>query len=216
MRIARPGSAAREPQQDRGWATRTPLLESAISCLAELGWSGATVSVIAQRAGVSRGATQHYFPTREAPFTAALEHMAEVRSEGRKSWAKRPGFRRAARTGLPTWSACSSCSTPARCSVPRCRSRPPPRPVSCCGVSCCRSRPGSAGRHTRRPSSCSTRTSLCRACTRRCRRPSTWPADSVSPARWQTTRAGGSASSGSGLRPGLAPADPHLADWMSG
>jgi len=37
------------------------------------------VAVIAERAGVSRGATQHYFPTREDLFTAALEHMAEVR-----------------------------------------------------------------------------------------------------------------------------------------
>jgi AcrR family transcriptional regulator len=69
----------REPRQDRSRATRARLLESAVSCLAELGWSGATVAVIAQRAGVSRGATQHYFPTREDLFTAALEHMAEVR-----------------------------------------------------------------------------------------------------------------------------------------
>ena len=38
-----PGSARREPQQDRGWATRSRLLESAVSCLAELGWSGATL-----------------------------------------------------------------------------------------------------------------------------------------------------------------------------
>ena len=73
------GSAGRSPQQDRGWVTRSRLLESAISCLAELGWSGATVSVVAARAGVSRGATQHYFPTREDLFTAALDHMAEVR-----------------------------------------------------------------------------------------------------------------------------------------
>jgi AcrR family transcriptional regulator len=77
--MARPVQAARQPQQDRGWATRTRLLEAAVSCLAELGWSGATVAVIAQRAGVSRGATQHYFPTREALVTAALEHMATVR-----------------------------------------------------------------------------------------------------------------------------------------
>jgi AcrR family transcriptional regulator len=77
--VGLPGSTGREPQQDRGWATRSRLLESAVSCLAELGWSGATVSVVAARAGVSRGATQHYFPTREDLFTAALEHMAEVR-----------------------------------------------------------------------------------------------------------------------------------------
>ncbi len=73
------GSGVREPQQDRGWATRARLLESAVSCVADLGWSGATVAVIAGRAGVSRGATQHYFRTREDLLTAALEHMAEVR-----------------------------------------------------------------------------------------------------------------------------------------
>jgi AcrR family transcriptional regulator len=71
--------ALREPQQDRSRATRARLLESAVTCLAELGWSGATVAVVAEHAGVSRGATQHYFPTREALFTAALEHMAEER-----------------------------------------------------------------------------------------------------------------------------------------
>jgi AcrR family transcriptional regulator len=74
-----PAGTGREPQQDRGWATRSRLLESAVTCLAELGWSGATVAVVAERAGVSRGATQHYFPTREDLFTAALDHMAEVR-----------------------------------------------------------------------------------------------------------------------------------------
>ena len=72
-------SSLREPRQDRSRATRARLLESAVSCLAELGWGGATVAVVAERAGVSRGATQHYFPTREDLFTAALEHMAEVR-----------------------------------------------------------------------------------------------------------------------------------------
>lgn len=71
--------ALREPQQDRSRVTRAKLLESAVSCLAELGWSGATVAVVAEHAGMSRGATQHYFPTRADLLTAALEHMAEVR-----------------------------------------------------------------------------------------------------------------------------------------
>jgi AcrR family transcriptional regulator len=79
MGTATARAALRQPRQDRSRATRARLLESAIGCLAELGWSRATVAVIAERAGVSRGATQHYFPTREDLFTAALEHMAEVR-----------------------------------------------------------------------------------------------------------------------------------------
>ena len=83
--------ALREPQQDRSRVTRARLLESAVSCLAELGWNRATVAVVAEHAGVSRGATQHYFPTREDLFTAALEHMAEVRlAEIRREAARRP------------------------------------------------------------------------------------------------------------------------------
>ena len=89
----------REPRQDRSRATRARLLESAIGCLAELGWGGATVAVIAARAGVSRGATQHYFPTREDLFTAALEHMAEVRLAEIKRAAARLPAGSAHRTG---------------------------------------------------------------------------------------------------------------------
>jgi AcrR family transcriptional regulator len=70
---------AREPQQDRSRATRARLLESAITCLADLGWSASTVAVVAEHAGVSRGAAQHHFPTREALFMAALEHVTSER-----------------------------------------------------------------------------------------------------------------------------------------
>ena len=72
--------AVTPPKQDRSRATRQRLLEAAVACLAEHGWSGSTVAVVAERAGVSRGAAQHHFPTREDLFTAAVEHMAEERS----------------------------------------------------------------------------------------------------------------------------------------
>jgi AcrR family transcriptional regulator len=71
----------RTPQQDRSRATRARLLEAAVACLAEAGWTATTVAVVAERAGVSRGAAQHHFPTREALFTSALEHMTRVRGE---------------------------------------------------------------------------------------------------------------------------------------
>jgi AcrR family transcriptional regulator len=71
----------REPQQGRSRATRARLLEAAIGALAELGFQASTVAVVAERAGVSRGAAQHHFPTREALFTAALEHVSQVRAE---------------------------------------------------------------------------------------------------------------------------------------
>ncbi|MEO6987778.1 MAG: TetR/AcrR family transcriptional regulator [Aquihabitans sp.] len=71
----------RVPQQDRSRVTRSALLEAAVECLVELGWAGSTVAVVAERAGVSRGAAQHHFPTREALFVAAVEHVASERRE---------------------------------------------------------------------------------------------------------------------------------------
>ena len=68
-------STVRQPQQDRSRATRQALLVAAITSLGELGWSGTTVAVVAERAGVSRGAAQHHFPTREALFTAAIDEL---------------------------------------------------------------------------------------------------------------------------------------------
>ncbi len=70
----------RAPQQDRSRATRQQLLDATVDCLVEFGWSGSTMTVIAERAGVSRGAAQHHFPTRERLVTAAVEHVTVVRT----------------------------------------------------------------------------------------------------------------------------------------
>ncbi|WP_086767918.1 TetR/AcrR family transcriptional regulator [Streptomyces bobili] len=80
MGVVSPVDRDRAPKQDRSRATRQRLLEAAVACLAERGWAGSTVSVVAERAGVSRGAAQHHFPTREDLFTAAVEYVAEERS----------------------------------------------------------------------------------------------------------------------------------------
>jgi AcrR family transcriptional regulator len=81
------------PQQDRSRATRLALLEAAVDCLAEVGWSGSTVTVVAERAGVSRGAAQHHFPTREDLFIAAVEHMTEARAEEIRRYIEAQGDR---------------------------------------------------------------------------------------------------------------------------
>ncbi|WP_432943596.1 TetR family transcriptional regulator [Kribbella sp. CA-253562] len=69
----------RAPQQDRSRATRQKLLEASVESLAEVGYAATTVAVVAARAGVSRGAAQHHFPTRADLFEAAVEYMTEVR-----------------------------------------------------------------------------------------------------------------------------------------
>ena len=63
------------PKQDRSRATRQRLLATTIRCLATYGWEASTVGFIAAEAGISRGAVQHHYRTREELILGALEHM---------------------------------------------------------------------------------------------------------------------------------------------
>lgn len=71
---------ATEPKQDRSRLTRQRLLEATVRCLSERGWSATTLTVIADEAGISRGALQHHFRTRETLVVAALEYVFEERT----------------------------------------------------------------------------------------------------------------------------------------
>jgi AcrR family transcriptional regulator len=57
------------------------LLEATIASLVEDGYANTTTSRVAERAGVSRGAHLHHFQTRQALVAAAIEHLAQRRSE---------------------------------------------------------------------------------------------------------------------------------------
>ncbi|MGI8666468.1 MAG: TetR/AcrR family transcriptional regulator [Jatrophihabitans sp.] len=69
----------RQPQQDRSRLTRLRLLEATVASLAQVGWTATSVAMVAGRAGVSRGAAQHHFPTRESLFAAAVDHISDRR-----------------------------------------------------------------------------------------------------------------------------------------
>jgi AcrR family transcriptional regulator len=56
-------------------------MEATIDCLAELGWAGTTSTEVSQRAGVSRGAQLHHFPSKQDLVVAALEHLTERRRD---------------------------------------------------------------------------------------------------------------------------------------
>lgn len=71
----------RRTNEERSAETRARLLDGAVECLVELGYAGTTTIAIAERAGVSRGAQLHHFPTREELVLAALEHMFVQRTE---------------------------------------------------------------------------------------------------------------------------------------
>lgn len=69
--------AAAVPQQQRSKATQRKLLDATIECLAELGYTGTTMDRVVERAGVSRGAQGHHFPTKSLLIQAAFTHMLD-------------------------------------------------------------------------------------------------------------------------------------------
>ncbi len=73
------GPAVRVPQGERTRVMRLRLMEATVECLVELGWNGTTTTVVSQRAGVSRGAQLHHFPTKQDLVVAAVEHLTERR-----------------------------------------------------------------------------------------------------------------------------------------
>ncbi|AQT78465.1 TetR family transcriptional regulator [Mycolicibacterium litorale] len=69
----------RRTQSQRTALTRRRLLEATVDCLIAHGYAGTTTHRIAARAGVTRGAQVHHFPSKEALVVAAVEHLAEQR-----------------------------------------------------------------------------------------------------------------------------------------
>lgn len=69
----------RVPQEERTRAMRARLMEATVELLVERGFSGTSTTLVSERAGVSRGAQLHHFPTKNALVVAAVEHLTEVR-----------------------------------------------------------------------------------------------------------------------------------------
>src|SRR3954451_22561836 len=89
-------NTVRVPQEERTRAMRQRLLEATLQCLVERGWSGTSTTLVSERAGVSRGAQLHHFPTKADLVIAAVEHIATVRRDelARAAAALPPGRRR--------------------------------------------------------------------------------------------------------------------------
>lgn len=67
--------AERRSQEDRTAATQKLLLQATIDCLVEYGYAGTTTRLVADRAGVSRGAQTHHYPTKRDLVVAAIEQL---------------------------------------------------------------------------------------------------------------------------------------------
>src|ERR1043165_7010842 len=67
-------------QEERSAAMRSRLLDATIDCLVDYGYSGTTTTRVAERAGVTRGAQVHHFPTKADLVTAAVRDIAHRRA----------------------------------------------------------------------------------------------------------------------------------------
>jgi len=79
----------RRTQEERSAQTQTRLCEAAVDLLAEIGYERLTTSLIAERAGVSKGAQAHHYPSKDDLLVAAYGHLL-------RRWdARREAFERA-------------------------------------------------------------------------------------------------------------------------
>ncbi|WP_448203808.1 TetR/AcrR family transcriptional regulator [Azospirillum sp. sgz302134] len=72
---------ARRPQQERSSSTRKKLVRATIDLLVERGYASVTTPDIADRAGVSRGALQYHFASKDEIFFAAIEEITRWMDE---------------------------------------------------------------------------------------------------------------------------------------
>lgn len=74
-----PVVALRRTQQERREETRRALLDATVASLLEVGYARTTTLEVQKRAGVSRGALLHHFPSKAQLLAAAIEHVVELR-----------------------------------------------------------------------------------------------------------------------------------------
>ncbi len=86
-------SSTRRTQAERSASTQSLLVEAAIDSLVEHGWAATTSVEVCARAGVTRGAFAHHFPSLPALLAAALQHLYdEVAQEAPRSPQDLVGF----------------------------------------------------------------------------------------------------------------------------
>ena len=94
QRKAAPKQAPRRTQAERTEATRKLLLEAAVELIRKNGFGGLRTVEVADRAGVSRGALMHHFPSKHELVVAVLTYVSEVtftRSTRRAQLARHDG-----------------------------------------------------------------------------------------------------------------------------
>lgn len=82
-------ATTRIPQEERTRAMRQRLMDATVELLVEKGFGGTTTTLVSERAGVSRGAQLHHFPTKNDLVVAAVGHLTAIRGSDLEAAAAR-------------------------------------------------------------------------------------------------------------------------------
>jgi len=84
---AAPVQRARRTQAMRSSDTQRRLCQAAVELLTEVGYANVTTAQIAERAGVSKGAQAHHYPTKDDMVVAAIRHLLADWDAGRAAYS---------------------------------------------------------------------------------------------------------------------------------
>ena len=76
-----PGNSSITKRDAQREATRQRIVETAVELLVSSGVAATTSSAVQRKAGLSRGALLHHFPTHESLFAATVRRLVEINEE---------------------------------------------------------------------------------------------------------------------------------------
>ena len=95
----------RRSNVERTAETREKVIKAAVDNIYEVGYEGTSLNNVAARAGVSKGATQHHFPSKAELMVAVAEYCLELQVKIRNEifLKYKPGVDRISHTAESSW-----------------------------------------------------------------------------------------------------------------
>ncbi len=95
----------RRSNAERTAETKKKILNAAIDCIFDVGYEGTSIKLVADRAGVSKGATQHHFPTKSDLMISVADTCLKLHTKIRHDifMSYTPGKERINHTAESSW-----------------------------------------------------------------------------------------------------------------
>jgi AcrR family transcriptional regulator len=81
MAVKPTAGAPRRTQAQRSAEMRQRLLDATVACLIDYGYAATTTARVVEKAGVTKGAQLHHFPSKESMVIAAIDYLARQRAQ---------------------------------------------------------------------------------------------------------------------------------------